>query len=156
VRLQTASRLAIYSLLELAANPDARLSAARIGKKYGVSTHHLTRVLHTLGRAGMVSATRGVGGGYRFCGQAKRTTLMDIIELFETVGEPPTEAEEQNGVAIEDRILGQVLREIDSIAHATLNSITIATMLKLVDERRHDDANGADAPRPHQTDRQAQ
>lgn len=131
-----ASRLAIYSILELASNPDTSMSAARIGEKYGVSTHHLTRVLRTLGRAGLVSATRGVGGGYQFCGNTKRTTLLDIIELFETVGEPRNEGSDADGATTEDKILGQVLREIDDIAHATLDSITIATMLRLVDDRR--------------------
>lgn len=136
MRLQMASRLAIYSVLELASNPDATLSAAKIGEKYGVSTHHLTRVLRTLGRAGLVSATRGVGGGYQFCGNPKRTTLLDIIELFETVGEPRNDRAGPDGLTPEDRVLGAVLGEIDDIVHATLDSITIATMLRLVDDRR--------------------
>ncbi len=35
-----------------------------------------------------------------------------------------------------DQALAQVLGEIDGIAQATLRSISIATMLKLVDRRR--------------------
>lgn len=139
MRLQMASRLAIYSVLELASNPDSTLSAARIGEKYGVSTHHLTRVLRTLGRTGLVSATRGVGGGYQFRGNPKRTTLLDIIELFETVGEPKNDDAGLDGATSEDKVLGQVLREIDDIVQATLDSITIATMLRLLDDRRQDD-----------------
>lgn len=139
MRLQMASRLAIYSVLELAANPDATLSAARISEKYGVSTHHLNRVLRVLGRAGLVSATRGVGGGYQFCGNSKRTTLLDIIELFESVGEPRNRDAGEIGTTAENRVLGRVLREIDDMAQATLDSITIATMLRLVDDRRSSD-----------------
>ena len=136
MKLQLASRLAIYSVLELAADPDSNATAAKIGQKYDVSTHHLTRVLHILRRAGLVSATRGVGGGYRFCGNARRTTLLDVIELFETIGEEQSDDAGKEGVATEGLVLGKVLHEIDETIRATLNSITIATMLKLVDEAR--------------------
>ncbi len=138
MKLQMASRLAIYSVLELAADPDTYSSAAKIGEKYSASTHHLTRVLHTLRRAGLVSAIRGVGGGYKFRGNAKRTTLLDVIEIFETIGEPQIAGGSEASAAIEDLVLGDVLQEIDDTIRATLNSITIATMLKLVDQsRRH-------------------
>jgi len=132
MKLQMASRLAIYAVLELAADPAAQLSAAEIGRAYGISTHHLSKVLHVLGRAGLVKSVRGAGGGYQISGNIRRTTLMDVVSLFESVGgggddPPPSGAETPAGGA-----LTQVLGEIDAIAEATLRSITIATMLKLV------------------------
>ena len=54
MKLQIASRLAVYAVLELARNPDQQISAAEIGRTYGISTHHLAKVMHTLGRAGLV------------------------------------------------------------------------------------------------------
>lgn len=134
MRLQISSRLAIFALLELAGEPDRQRSVAEIGDKYGASAHHLAKVMSTLGRAGLVQSVRGVGGGYRFSGNARRTTLLDIVELFEVVspsrgddGERRTEA----GDALHD-----ILFEIDEIARATLGSITISTMLKLMERRR--------------------
>lgn len=134
MKLQMASRLAIYAVLELAANPDAQLSAAEIGRIYGISTHHLSKVLHVLGRAGLVNSVRGAGGGYQIAGNPRRTTLMDVVSLFESVGggddPPPPGSDTSVGGA-----LSQVLGEIDAIAEATLRSITIATMLKLVSQQ---------------------
>ncbi len=79
MRLQKSSRLAIFALMELASDPGVQVSVSDIGAKYNVSSHHLAKVMHTLGRAGMVRSSRGVGGGYSFCGNEKRITLLDVI-----------------------------------------------------------------------------
>ena len=131
MKLQRASRFAVYAILELAADPERQLSAAEIGARYGISTHHLAKVLHTLGRAGLVEAVRGAGGGYRFTGNPKRTTLMDVIRLFEPVGEAAAGGPEPGEETEVGAALAQVLGEIDAAARATLNSVTLSTMLKL-------------------------
>jgi len=137
MKLQVASRLAIFALLELAARRDQQVSVAEISEKYGVSTHHLAKVMHALGRAGLVHSVRGAGGGCQFNGNARRVTLLHVIELFEK-----SEAEDSGKDALghgtnEGRALRKVLGEIDGIVEATLGSITIATMLKLVDRHRN-------------------
>ena len=131
MKLAMASRLAIYAVLELAARPGEQLSAAEIGAKYGVSTHHLAKVLHGLRRAGLVHSVRGAGGGFRFTGNARRVTLMDIIALFEPVGEERGSGSGPGEDTEIGRALGRVLSEIDATAEATLGSITVATCLKL-------------------------
>jgi Rrf2 family nitric oxide-sensitive transcriptional repressor len=136
MKLQVSSRLAIFAVLELIGQPDRQLSVAEIGLKYGVSNHHLAKVMHTLGRAGLVRSVRGVGGGYQFCGNAHRTTLLDVIELFENLG-PGSEENGAPGKGTgEGQALFAVLREIDDSARATFGSITIATMRKLVERHR--------------------
>jgi Rrf2 family protein len=139
MRLQIASQLAIYALLELAADPDRKLSVGEIGEKYGVSNHHLAKVMNVLGRAKLVRSARGVGGGYHFSGNARRTTLLDVIELFENFSGSRSDgstAGTLNRTTGEGRALAQILQEIDDIARATLGSITIATMLKIVERHR--------------------
>ena len=136
MRLQRSTRLALYSVLEFAAAPERQISAAQIAEKYGISPHHLAKVLRDLGRAGLVESVRGVGGGYRFSGNAKRLTLMDVIELFEDIS-ASSEANTDAGAASDvGGALGMVLDEIDDIAKATFRSISIETMLKLVARRR--------------------
>jgi Rrf2 family protein len=134
MRLQISTRLAIFAVLELTASEGRQVSVAEIGEKYGVSSHHLAKVMHVMGRAGLVRSVRGAGGGYQFAGNARRTTLLDIAQLFEELS-----SVEHDGEAVrappEDQALRQVLNEIDDIARATLGSITIATMRKLVDRR---------------------
>ncbi len=136
MRLQRSTRLALYSVLEFAAAPELQISAAQIADKYRISPHHLAKVLRDLGRAGLVESVRGVGGGYRFSGNAKRLTLMDVIELFEDIS-GSSEANTDPGAATDvGSALGMVLDEIDDIAKATFRSISIETMLKLVERRR--------------------
>jgi Rrf2 family protein len=134
VKLQVATRLALYAALRLAADPSRQFAAAEIAERFGISVNHLAKVLRTLGRAKLVEAVRGAGGGYRFRGNARRVTLLDVIELFEPVG-PSARGEDEPGAATgEGRALRSVLDEIDDIARATLSSITLATMLKLMAE----------------------
>lgn len=132
VKLQKASRIALYAVLELAGRPDDFLTAADMSDTYGISVNHMGKVMPTLVRAGLVQSVRGAKGGFQFAGNPRRTTLMDVIELFETVGGPEGAAREPGEHTTVGRALGEVLDEIDQIAQATLGSITIATMLKLV------------------------
>ncbi len=141
MRLQTATRIAIYAVLDLAADPEKQLSAADIAERFGISVNHLSKVLRTLGRAGLVEALRGVGGGYRFRGNAKRVTLLEVIQLFEDVGPSGQGAREPGGATPEGRAVGRVMDEIDDIARATVSSISVATMLKLVEQERRNGAS---------------
>jgi Rrf2 family protein len=143
VRLQKNTSLALYSVLEFASDPLRHIPAADIAAKYGVSPHHLAKVLADLARAGIVESVRGVGGGYRFAGNARRLTLMDILQRFEDIAPRPPGAP---STPVE-RALGTVLAEIDENARATFGSITIATMLRLI-ERQAAAATAAGAPVP--------
>jgi len=132
MKLQVSTSLALYSLLEFAANAGRAISAADIAAKYEVSTHHLAKVLRELVRSGILESTRGVGGGYRFAGNAKRLTLMDVIELFEDIGDRTARNRQPGASTDVGRALGVVLAEIDEIAKATFRSMTVGTMLKLI------------------------
>jgi Rrf2 family protein len=135
MRLQIATRIAIYAVCELAARPDRQVSAAQIAERFGISVNHLGKVLRTLARAGLVEACRGVGGGHRFRGNPRRVTLLDVIELFEEVGSRARGAQEPGAGTQQGRALGQVLDEIDDMTRATLGSITLATLLKIGQRR---------------------
>jgi len=135
MKLQKATYFALYAVLELAADPKRQLSAVEIAEKYGISSHHLAKVLRGLGRAGIVEAARGVGGGYRFAGNAKRLTLLDVIRLFEPLGNDRSARGEQSPDNAAGRALRLVLDEIDAHAVATFRSITISTMLKIMVQR---------------------
>lgn len=137
MRLQRASRFALYAVLELARAGDRQITAAEIARKYGISINHLAKVLRDLGRAGLVESVRGVGGGFRFSGDAKRTTLMEVIQLFETIGSnTPRGAREPGEDTDVGQAMRQVLNEIDEITQATLRSITLDTLFKVIKRRR--------------------
>ena len=127
MKLQTATRLGLYAVLELARDPAQTLSSADLAERFGVSTHHLAKVLRTLAAASLVRAERGAAGGYRFTGNRRRVTLMDIVALFEPA--PGRRAKEPGEETDIGGALLSVLTEIDEIAEATLRSISLETLL---------------------------
>lgn len=128
MKLQQATRYAIWAVIELASRPDEQIRAQELAETYRISQNHLVRVLQVLTRANIVSSVRGPGGGFTFCGNAKRLTLFDIISLFETrwpedegYNRPPG-----NTLGAE---LSRVLTEVDRITSATLRSVTVQTII---------------------------
>ncbi|GAB4294263.1 MAG: hypothetical protein Kow0058_12270 [Roseovarius sp.] len=142
--MQQSTRIAILALIELASDPDRQVSVSEIGQKFRVSAHHLAKVMNTLGRAGLVKSTRGVGGGYSFSGNARRTTLLDVIELFEDTA-PSCKLADPSQATAPEWALYDVSREIKEMANATYGSITLATMVKQLARYRDLPARAADA-----------
>jgi Rrf2 family protein len=136
MRLQKNTSLALYSVLDFASDPERHIPAAEIAGKYGVSPHHLAKVLAQLARSGVVASVRGAGGGYRFTGNARRLTLMDIIQMFEDIAPPAPQLDANGDATPVETALGAVLSEIDGHAQATLSSITLATMLRLIQRQQ--------------------
>ncbi len=118
--------------MELARFPEKQVSALGIATKYAISANHLTKVLRILARAGHIESMRGVKGGYRFCGNAKRITLYDIIQLFEDICEDSNKQGAGTATSV-GRALGGIMSEIDGITCATLKSVTLSTMLKTIE-----------------------
>jgi Rrf2 family protein len=143
MKMHKASLFALYAVLELASDPERQLSATDIADKYGISTHHLAKVLRTLVRSKLVQAVRGAGGGYRFTGVINRTTLLDVIELFETLESdldvPGPRAQEGEAVVEE---LQSITREIDGLTRAVLDTITLETALNGARQRARIIAQG--------------
>ena len=130
MKMNKASLFALISVLELANATERQISTTEIARKHGISTHHLAKVMSHLVHAGVVQAMRGVGGGYRFAGNVNRTTLLDIIQLFETLeSELDVPHREQNRVPIVAE-LQSITNEIDNLTRTVLGTITLATALK--------------------------
>jgi Rrf2 family nitric oxide-sensitive transcriptional repressor len=85
-----------YSLrltLYLACYPDRVVSVDEVSRAFGISRHHLVRVVQTLTELGVVEAQRGRGGGMRLAkppaeinvGRLIRQTEphFDLVECFD-------------------------------------------------------------------------
>lgn len=135
MKLQKATLFGLYAVLELARDPSRQMSATDIAERYGISANHLAKVLRDLGRSGLVEAARGAGGGYRFVGNARRTTLLDIVRLFEDFEGNRPSLREAGAETDIGGALDLVLSEIDDLARATLGSVTLHTLLKTMQWR---------------------
>lgn len=134
MKLQQATRYAIWAVIELASRPNEQIRAHELAQTYHISQNHLVRILHALARAKIVSSARGPGGGFSFCGDAKRLTLYDIICLFETGWPRDEDRDLQPGNALGGEV-ARVLHEVDRITSATLRSVTVRTIINSAQRR---------------------
>ena len=131
MKLNKASLFALIAVLELASDTEQQLSTTEIAERHGISTHHLAKVMRNLVHEGLVQAVRGAGGGYRFSGNVKRTTLLGVIQLFETLEselDVPDQWDRKGSQIIIE--LQSITNEIDELTKAVLDTITLATVLK--------------------------
>ncbi len=131
MKLNKASLFALFAVLELASDPERQLSTSDIADKYGISTHHLAKVMRNLVQGGLVQAMRGAGGGYRFAGNVNRTTLLDVIQLFEKLEselDMPNYGDHSGDPVVAE--LQKISTEIDNLTKAILDTVTLATALK--------------------------
>ena len=63
MRLTTFTDYSLRVLVYLALEPGRRATIAGIASAFGVSEHHLVKVVHHLGRQGWLRNVRGKGGG---------------------------------------------------------------------------------------------
>ena len=146
MKLNKGSLFALLAVLELASDPERQLSTTDIADKYGISSHHLAKVMRNLVHEGLVQAVRGVGGGYRFAGNVSRTTLLDVIQLFETLESEldiPTHWNHAGDPIVAE--LQSITNEIDELTKAVLDTVTLATALKSSRKRAEADAQGKDS-----------
>ena len=88
--ISTTSEHALRSLVRLARLPQGEsLLGKRLAQDAEVPANYLSKILWTLGNAGLVSATRGSGGGYYLQKDPKKIFLIEVIELFEGVRARP-------------------------------------------------------------------
>jgi Rrf2 family transcriptional regulator, nitric oxide-sensitive transcriptional repressor len=66
-------------LIYLATQPERRATIAGIAAAFGISEHHLTKVVHFLGKEGWLANVRGKGGGLELA------TLPELIHVGEIV-----------------------------------------------------------------------
>jgi Rrf2 family protein len=84
VILSLSATHALRLVAVLAANEEeGALPGRDLARKVKVPADYLAKVLGTLARAGVVTASRGVNGGYRLARPASRIKLSEVILPFE-------------------------------------------------------------------------
>lgn len=63
MKLSSFTDYALRVLIYLAARPGRRATIAEIAGSFAISEHHLTKVVHFLGKSGWLANVRGKGGG---------------------------------------------------------------------------------------------
>ena len=85
--LTTSVEYGIHCLLWLVGSGDAALSSRDLAELQGVSPSFLAKIFPKLEKAGIVTASEGVRGGYRLGRSAEDISFLQIVDAIE--GEKP-------------------------------------------------------------------
>lgn len=131
MRLTTFSDYTLRVLMYLALEPDRLATIPEIAAAYGISENHLMKVVHQLGRAGVVEAIRGRGGGVRLAHAPEDIRLGEIVRASE--GSAPIVecfAPETNACRIAPVCrLAKILAEAFDALYDTLDGYTLADLV---------------------------
>jgi Rrf2 family nitric oxide-sensitive transcriptional repressor len=83
MRLTTFTDYALRVLLYVATAPGGRANIAEIARKYRVSEHHVVKVVHLLGKEGILLNTRGRGGGISLARPAATINIGHVVRITE-------------------------------------------------------------------------
>jgi Rrf2 family transcriptional regulator, nitric oxide-sensitive transcriptional repressor len=72
----------LRTLLYLASRPD-RSTVGEVADFYRISTHHVGKVAHSLGRLGLIRNHRGPGGGLELARPAGSISVGMVVRAFE-------------------------------------------------------------------------
>jgi len=84
MRLTTKGRYAVTAMLDLSLNYGIRpITLADISDRQGISLSYLEQLFANLRRQGLVSSSRGPGGGYRLSRSADEVTVLDVVSAVD-------------------------------------------------------------------------
>ncbi|WP_439815425.1 RrF2 family transcriptional regulator [Zavarzinia sp. CC-PAN008] len=81
--LTTSVEYAVHCLLLLAGAGDRALSARDLAELQGISPSFLAKIFPRLEKAGIVTASEGVRGGYRLARTPDAVSVLDIVDAVE-------------------------------------------------------------------------
>ena len=80
------SQTAVYALKAILClaeeQPERRLRVDDIASRLGVPRNYLSKIMHALARDGVLTSSRGPGGGFSLARPAIDVSLSDVVEPF--------------------------------------------------------------------------
>jgi Rrf2 family nitric oxide-sensitive transcriptional repressor len=131
MRLSTFTDYSLRVLMFLATKPAERATIAQVAQAFGVSEHHLVKVVHSLGRAGWLANARGKGGGLQLAVAPRKIVVGDVVRHTEGRAVMAECFEEGNACNITPHChLKGVLAEAVKAFHGVLDRYTIEDLVK--------------------------
>jgi Rrf2 family transcriptional regulator, iron-sulfur cluster assembly transcription factor len=83
--LSQTGEYALRAMVHLAQAEEegARIQADEVAEALQIPRNYLSKILHTLGRKGLLASTRGPGGGFRLAVPPAELPLARIVEIFD-------------------------------------------------------------------------
>jgi Rrf2 family nitric oxide-sensitive transcriptional repressor len=83
VQISAYSDYSLRVLMYAALRSPARITIDEVAVAFGISRHHLVKIVHDLGRSGYLETYRGIGGGFTLARPADEIGVGDIVRLGE-------------------------------------------------------------------------
>lgn len=82
--LSSTAKYALRAVLYLAEHgEDEPLQVGVIAEALGIPRNYLSKILHELARANVLSSARGKGGGFRLTANPRSVPLLTVVEVFD-------------------------------------------------------------------------
>jgi Rrf2 family nitric oxide-sensitive transcriptional repressor len=132
MRLTTFTDYSLRVLMFVAAHPDGRTTIGAIADAYAISEHHLTKVVHFLGKAGYLENIRGRGGGLKLAMEPGAINVGDLVKLTEG-GDVPAQCFENRtdacAITADCKLKFALAAAVDAF-YATLRAYTLEDVVK--------------------------
>ncbi|MCX7122061.1 MAG: Rrf2 family transcriptional regulator [Gammaproteobacteria bacterium] len=123
-----------YSLRALIyiASKKSSCKISDIATAYGISQHHLTKIIHNLAKLGIIKTTRGKNGGITLLENASHLNLKKIIMQLEPHFDlvPCFNVEKQNCCIAPACKLKRILHDAQKAFFSVLEKFTLADILE--------------------------
>lgn len=135
MRLTTKGRYAVTSMLDLAIHcGDGPVPLADISGRQGISLSYLEQLFAKMRRRGLVSSTRGPGGGYALKMAAREILMSDIIAAVDETVDCSTSGSKSDCVSAEQPCLTDDLwSELSQRIYRFLEGISLADLMARAD-----------------------
>lgn len=132
MKLNAFTDYSLRVLIYVATAPEGRATIAEIARAYGISEHHLVKVVHVLGREGFLVNTRGRGGGLRLAQPAKAIGVGAVVRAAEGLDVPVEcfDPDRNTCILAGSCWLAGVLAEAMRAFHAVLDRYTLADLVR--------------------------
>ena len=132
MKLTTFTDYSLRTLVYLAAQPQRRATIAEIAAAFDISEHHLTKVVHFLGKSGWLATVRGKGGGLSLAVPPEAIGIGDVVRRAEGADEPAECFSADGGHCAIAPVCGLrgVLAEAVEAFHAVLDRYTLADVVR--------------------------
>lgn len=131
MRLTTYTDYTLRVLMYLALEPGRLATIPEIAAAYGISENHLMKVVHQLGRSGVVEPIRGKGGGVRLAIDPQDIRLGRIVRASEgsaAIVECLAPEDSNCRIARSCRLAGILVEAFDAL-YETLDAYTLADLV---------------------------
>ncbi|OGX37282.1 MAG: hypothetical protein A3C53_05145 [Omnitrophica WOR_2 bacterium RIFCSPHIGHO2_02_FULL_68_15] len=141
MRLKTATTQGIQAMVDLALHEgQGPIPVAAIAKRQGIPGECLGQLLHRLRRAGLVTAARGVHGGYALSRASSKISVADIVQVLEARAARRNGSSEDEAAPAADPATRLVWTRVEV---AVTTALATTTLAELAAEARRGAANHA-------------